>query len=710
VVIGTWVVLALALAPLQPKLQTIASDESETFLTRGADSTEAARLLDRFPEGEDSAAVIAYVAPPGRSVYELTPEIGVDTDEICAADDRLPALKGMSSTGGIACGEIGHVLGPENGPSMFSADEPQSMALSVVINSRDDTESVAKDVETIRSLLPGPDGSPLRTFVTGEAGFEADRSAAVEGLDGTLLAITGVLVLVLMLLTYRSPLIAVLMLGVVAIAYLIATGAVYGLVQADLTTVSGQSTAILIVLMFGSGTDYCLLIVSRFRDELRHSSDVEAAMQRAATHTGPAIFASGAIVVAAMLVLSLADFNATREMGPLLALGIVVMVGCGITLLPALLAAFGRRAFWPAIPRQEPEPDRVSPGWARVADLVRRRPAMLVGVSVAFLALGALGNLSGRGHLDLSEQYRDPPESAQGQALIRDRFDQPGRVGPVQVVAESEVALQVKDALAVTPGVAMSNTDSQSDDGRYVSAEVLLDIDPFSSEGLALIPRLREVAEKTAGGHQVAIGGITAESYDNQQALNADAKLIVPLVLGLILLVLIALLRCVVAPLYVIGTVVLSFAFALGASSLVFTHVFGQPDSDPNLTTFAFIFLVALGVDDNIFLMTRIREEHRAGVPTRDAVIAGLHKTGGVITSAGLILAGTFAALMALELEALFQVGFTVSLGLLIDAFLVRIFLVPSIAMLLGERNWWPSNSALDSTKAKAVALSSPDR
>ena len=227
---------------------------------------------------------------------------------------------------------------------------------------------------------------------------------------------------------------------------------------------------------------------------------------------------------------------------------------------------------------------------------------------------------------------------------------------------------------------------------------------------MELIPRLRDVAEKAAGGRLVAVGGITAENYDNEQALSADAKLIVPLVLALILLVLIALLRCIVAPLYVIGTVVLSFAFALGASSLVFTHIFGQPDSDPNLTTFAFIFLVALGVDDNIFLMSRIREEHQAGLATRDAVIAGLQKTGGVITSAGLILAGTFAALMALELEALFQVGFTVCLGLLVDAFLVRTFLVPSLAMLLGERNWWPSNSAFDSTKAKDVALTPADR
>ncbi len=609
-VIGTWIVLAIALAPLQPKLQTIASDESETFFTRGADSTRVDKLLDTFPEGKDSAATIAYVARGNRSIYELTPEVGADAEKLCA-EQRLPELKGVSGPGGIVCGEIGHVLGPENGPSVFSADEPQSMVLSTVINSRDDTESVAKDVETIRSVLPGPNGSPVRTFVTGEAGFEADRSAAVEGLDGTLLAITGLLVLVLMLLTYRSPLIAALMLGVVAIAYLIATGLVYGLVQADLTTVSGQSTAILIVLMFGAGTDYCLLIVSRFRDELRHSSDVEAAMMRAAAHTGPAIFASGAIVVASMLVLSLADFNATREMGPLLALGIVVMMGCGVTLLPALLAAFGRRAFWPAIPLEDTEPRATSVGWQRVSALVRRRPALLVGVSVAVLVLGALGNLEGRGHLDLSEQYRDPPESAQGQALIRDRYDPPGRVGPLQVVADPAVAIEVKDALAQAPGVAVSNTDSQALDGSLISLDVLLKVDPFSTRAMDLIPRLREVARDAGQGKLALIGGITAESYDNEKALSADAKLIVPLVLLLILLVLIALLRCVVAPLYVIGTVVLSFAFALGASSLVFTHVFGQPDSDPNLTTFAFIFLVALGVDDNIFLMSR----HPRGAP-----------------------------------------------------------------------------------------------
>ena len=382
VVIAVWVVLALVLAPLQPKLQTIASDESQTFFARGADSTRVDRLLDsRFPEGKDATAVIAYVSTDGQSIHAHTPAIAAIGEQLCAAAEELPDLKAVDAPKGPVCGDSGHDAAPSNVPLALSADEPTTMMLLSVTNRGDDTESIASDVAAIRSFLPGPEGKPFASYVTGMAGFNADRSAAVEGLDGTLLAITGVLVIVLMLLTYRSPLIAVLMFGVVAVAYLIATGAVYGLVQADVTTVSGQSTAILIVLMFGAGTDYCLLIVSRFRDELRRGGEVEVAMARAAERTGPAIFASGGIVVAAMLVLSLADFNATREMGPLLALGIVVMMACGLTLLPALLAAFGRRAFWPAIPHAEPDcaadrrggldTDRPSgpatPGAARVA-------------------------------------------------------------------------------------------------------------------------------------------------------------------------------------------------------------------------------------------------------------------------------------------------------------------------------------------------------
>src|SRR4051794_9613694 len=252
IVIAAWVVLGLALAPLQPRLQTIASDESETFFTRGADSTRVDRLLDtRFPEGKDATAVIAYAAG---NIQEHAAAIGEDTDALCATE-TLPALKGVGSPNGAVCGDLGHVLAPQSGPSAFSADDPPTMVLLSVVNGRDDTESVARDVQEIRKLLPGPDASPLRSYVTGQAGFDADRSAAVEGLDGTLLAITGALVLLLMLWTYRSTLIAALMLAVVAVAYVIACGIIYALVRAGVTTVSGQSTAILIVLMFGAGTD-----------------------------------------------------------------------------------------------------------------------------------------------------------------------------------------------------------------------------------------------------------------------------------------------------------------------------------------------------------------------------------------------------------------------------------------------------------------------
>src|SRR4051794_24463493 len=620
-VIGAWVLLAVALGGLQPKLQHKAADESKTFRARSAESTKVHDLLDaRFVEGRHSTAVVAFVARTGTIAGQQV-EIGRRLSMICDGG-KLPDLTGVGIPEGVACGDVGHALGPQRGPSPFSSDPRESMLLTPVINAHDDTDSMVRDVAGLRSLLPGPNGSPLQSFVTGQAGFDADRATAVEGIDGTLLAITMALVLVLMLMIYRSPTIAAVMLGVVAMAYLIATGLVYGLVEAGATTVSGQSAAILIVLMFGAGTDYALLIVSRYRDELPKTDDPRTALLRSCERTAPAILASGGIVVAAMLVLALADFNATREMGPILALGIVVMMAAVLTLLPAALAALGQRAFWPGVPRAEEEA-RGARAWSRTAGVVARRPVLLASVSAGVLMLGALGNLEGRGFLDLTEQYRDPPESVAGQQLIRERYPA-GRAAPLDVVTSPAAAIPVRDALAAAPGVSRADLDSLSRDGKLISSQVLLKIDPFGTRAMDLIPRLRAIARTAApSGAMVLVGGVTAEQHDNVEALSRDAKLIVPLVLLLILVVLIVLLRCVVAPLYVIGTVVLSFAFALGASSFVFTHVFGQPDSDPNLALFAFIFLVALGVDDNIFLMTRVREERARGLSTREAVSPG---------------------------------------------------------------------------------------
>jgi RND superfamily putative drug exporter len=689
-VIGAWLVLALAATPLQSKLQERAADESDTFLVRGSDSAAAKRLIDaRFRSGSEMAAVIAYFRDTGITAADRE-RMKADAMRLCRSR-AIPSLTRIGTPDLLACGQTDPLdLSP--GRSLLLSGDG-SIALSSVLTSDDSTPTAEAAVEAIRAVVPPPagDATGLRAYVTGEAGFEADRSAAVEGIDETLLLVTVAVLLVLLLAIYRSPLVALVPLLVVGLADVVAAGVTYGFVAAGATTISGQTSAILIVLMFGAGTDYCLLIVARYRDELRRTADVHEAMTGAAERTGPAILSAGAIVVVAMLALALADFNATREMGPILALGVAVMVAAGLTLLPAILAALGRRSFWPAVPRPAPEPAPASGLWSSVARFVGRRPALTAAAVAAVLLAGALGNLGGREPLDFSEAFRDPPESVAGQQLIRDRFI-PGRAAPVQVVTDFGSSGAVTSALSQgneTP-VEEMYLMARSVDSRLALSDAYLGIDPFSDAATDAVPELRRTARAAVPGERVLLGGEVAEAYDTDRALARDTWLIVPVTLGLILVILAVLLRAVVMPLYVVGTVILSFGFALGASSLVFTHLLGQPASDPSLPLFAFVFLVALGVDYNVFLLARIREERERGA-TAEAVKAALARTGGVITSAGLVLAATFGVLMALEIEALFQVGFVVALGLLADTFLVRALLVPAIAILLGERNWWPS-------------------
>jgi hypothetical protein len=393
-----------------------------------------------------------------------------------------------------------------------------------------------------------------------------------------------------------------------------------------------------------------------------------------------------------MLVLGLADFRATRGMGPVLAIGVAVTVLAALTLLPAALLATGRR----------PPPPRAGI-WGRVGELVRARPAAVTAVTLAILLVGALGNLGGRGTLDFVENFRDEPGSARGQQLIADAFS-PGRAAPLSLVADINVAPAVGGALEASDVVEDTTQVNQSADGKLMLIDVTPAVSPLSDEAADAVPGLREIARKAAGGREALLGGLAAETHDSREAQRADARKIVPLTLLLVLLIVVVLVRALVAPLYLVATVVLSYAFALGAASLIFTHLFGQPDSDPGLPLFAFIFLVALGVDYNIFLISRIREAYEPG-RTRDAVVTGLERTGGVITSAGLILAGTFASLMSLPVVGLVQIGFTIALGLLVDTFLIRIFLVPAIAMLLGERNWWPGRWAALVVAVAGLAL-----
>jgi putative drug exporter of the RND superfamily len=665
-VIGAWALVAAALVPLQPKLADLASNENEAFLARSAESTRANDLLDeRFDLGREVTAIVAYHRQGGLTEAD-NERISAEARSLC--DSRaIPDLKAVVTAYGMACGESAGGLAPETAPAPVSADG--STTLVTVETTNEETAQVVSDVQTLRALVPDPETGGLSAYVTGPAAFTADASAAFEGIDQLLLAITMALVLVALLVTYRSPVLAVLPLFVVGVAYVIAAAIVYALAQAGAVQVTGQATAILIVLMFGAGTDYCLLLVSRFR-EVRDAGE-------AARRTAPTILAAGATVVAAMLVLGVADVRATRGMGPVLAIGIAVMVLAGMTLLPALLSVTGPRGAHGNRTRL----------WARVGALVRARPAAVTTVALAILAAGALGNLAHAGTLDFTEAFRERPESVRALALIQDEFG-PGRAAPIDLVVAASRAPDVITALDGEPAVLESTMVSLSRDERLMLVSVELKADPFSDVATAQIPRLRELARDAAAGGDVLLGGVTAEAFDSRRAQAADAALVAPLTLGIILLIVVALVRAIVAPLYLVGTVVLSYGFALGVASLAFGEL------DPGLPLFAFIFLVALGVDYNIFLMARIREE-RARMPTRPAVIEGLKGTGGVITSAGLILAGTFAVLMAVPVEGIAQMGFTIGLGVLVDAFLVRTFLVPGIAVLLGERNWWPRGVAL---------------
>lgn len=674
VILTAWVVLALGLAPLQGALQRAAADESDAFVAASAESTRASQLIEqRFGEGTEVNTVIAYSRSGGLTAEDRT-RIEADAQAICAPG-RLSGVVRVITPYGLGCGSLENSVSPSS-PAVGPVTPEGDVALVTVQTKDDRTQVVESDVAAIRAIVPAD------AVVTGETAFAADLSAAFEGIDETLLAITGALILALLLIVYRSPVAAAVPLAIVSLAYLVAAGVIYGLTDAGVIDVTGQATAILIVLMFGAGTDYCLLVVARFKEELGRGSEPQAALTAATRRSAPAILTAGGIVVAAMLVLTLADYRATATMGPVLAVGTAITVAAGLTLLPAMLAILGRRAFWPGRPGGQ---GRV---WASVGGLVRVRPGATILVVGAVLVAGALGALQDRPPLSFAESFRDAPESVTAQELIADRY-KPGMLGPAEAVVASADSGIVVEELSRTPGVLSAYATAISRDQKLTLIEIIPTTDPFTEAGQNAVPALRDALHGMAKTQPPVLGGAAAEAYDARIALADDAKLIVPLVLVLVLAIVAVMVRAFVAPLYLVATVVLSYAFALGASSLLFTHVLGQPASDPALPTFAFVFLVALGVDYNVFLISRIREE-RAHREARDAVISGLERSGGVITSAGLILAGTFLALVAVDMVSLAQVGFVVAFGLLVDTFLVRCLLVPAIAVKLGDRSWWP--------------------
>jgi RND superfamily putative drug exporter len=684
-VVLVWVALAAVFAAVGSKLTDVTDDRTQSFLPSEAESTEVLRTVNReFPGGQTRGGLIVYEREGG-----LTAE---DRAKIVADAEAAATSPDIEL--------VGKPLVPFQGAPPESVSEDESLAYTTVAVP-DDNKRLSDWGKELRAITDESGPAGLKVYVTGDLGFSTDFEEVFGSVDSRLLIATVLLVLVLLGAIYRAPLIVLIPLVVVGLAYMVTTGLVYLFAEAG-NTVSQQSTSILVVLLFGVGTDYCLLLVSRYREELRHLEDKHAAMQRALERAGPAIVASGMTVAIALLVLLVADSQSTKSLGPVAAIGVACALLAGVTLLPALLTIAGRAGFWPRreIVRYDPNHEYTErrSTWRRFGDGVVGRPALAFGVTALLMLAGALGILAYKEDYSTTGFFKKKTETVDGFRAIQGAFPD-GALSPTTVlvskdggpVTEADVAA-VQDRLDGAPKLAEVSDAQFSPDRSHARFAVVFKDDPLTDTALARVPDLRERVS-SAPGLTVLVGNGSATSYDYNQATERDLTLIVPLALAVIAVILGLLLRAIVAPIVLILTVILSFLATLGLSLLFIRYVVGDAGVDNSLPTYAFIFLVALGTDYTIFLMSRVREEARQH-GTRQGVLIALGATGPVITSAGLILAGTFTVLMTLPVTFAFNIGFVVALGILLDTFVVRTIMVPALVELIGDRIWWPSTAS----------------
>ena len=666
IVAGFWLVVFLGLnaANIFEKFADAEQNRAIDYLPEKAESVKLLHEVEDFPSGERFSAVVVYRRDGG-----LTPR-----DRATIRLDRA---------------ELTRVATAGRPPRPVISSDGTTALNFVPFQTTGEGDIVTRDVDGVREAVRGaPPG--LQVEITGAAGFAADAIDVFESINGTLLAATAGLVFVLLILIYRSPIFWLIPFLSVLVAEVTSRGVGYLLSELG-TTVTGQSSAILTVLVFGAGTDYALLIVARYREELRHQEDNHVAVATAMRTAGPAIVASAGTVIAGLLCLSLAEVNGTAGLALIGATGIGIAMLVMTTLLPALLAIVGRRAFWPFVPRLGSEgADATHGAWRRIAERVAWYPRRVWVGSIAALVVMSLGLVYFNTDLTTGNQFRDEESSTRGQDLVAQAFPAGANVPNTVIVPDPGRTGAVRAALERRPEVAsLGQVETGPPGARF---DLTLRADPYSTEAFDQIPDLRRVA-KQAGGDEVLVGGSTAEERDLRESAERDTKLIVPLVLLVVFLVLALLLRAIVLPILLVGTVVLSFLAALGVGAFLFEFVFDFPGSDPSLPLWAFVFLVALGIDYNIFLMARVREEAmRHG--TRPGMIRGLAVTGGVITSAGIVLAGTFSVLGSLPLVFLTELGFVIAFGVLLDTFLVRSVLVPALVFDIGPTVWLPSTLA----------------
>ena len=713
-VLLVWLGLAAFFAPLSAKINAIKVDSSTSLLPASSEAGQVAETLKQRFDGGDRPATVMLYRRPGGLTSEDKAKILEDAGE--AAEVPLAGMPIPAFQPGPADGQLAAT------PQFVSADGATAFTLVPLATGK--SEEVAESVEELREIGGGTPG--LEFHLTGAPAILNDINTAVESADIALVVATVLLVLGLLLAIYRSPILAFIPLFVVIVSYIIASGIIYLAAEQGLK-VDSTGTSLLLILMFGAGTDYCLLLVARYRDDLHVIQDQKQALRTAMPLAVPAILASGVTVAAALLTLLASQLGTNQTLGPVTAIGVAVVLLASVTLLPVLLGLFGRKGFWPARKQAEYQPHRYAPRpavrglpepededvdyshpatraalgvWTRVGVRVLRRPGPALAAGLLLLAACAFGSLAYKPDVNPVKEFRTSPDSKVGIDLFRANFPK-GAVNPSTVLVERENA-PVTDAdvqgvvtkLQGAPGIAavMPAPDPRSKDGRIARLALLFEDDPFLPATLEGVDEVRATVAQPGEGLKVSIGDGAARFRDHQDAANRDLLVIAPLVLFVIFIVLVILLRAIVAPIFLLATVVLSFLGTFGISTLIFTLFFGRDTIDPLLPILAFIFLVALGVDYNIFLMDRIR--HDAGKHgTRRGTLKGLVATGPVITSAGLILAGTFVVLATLPVWLLFQIGFTVALGVLIDTFLVRTVIVPAITAMLDDRSWWPSTA-----------------
>lgn len=669
VVLVVWVLLMMVGGSLAAKIGSVQNNDQQTWLPANAQSTRALKVAEQhFADKNLSTAVVVYARSGG-----LTP---ADLGKVNGDRNSMTAQR-------VGAGAI---------PSVVVSTDRKAAYITIGLRTSESDNKVLGDgVARVRDLARNGTPGGLDVKVAGQAGNVGDYIDVYSGMDTALLGVTLAIVALLLLITYRSPILWLIPLLSVGLASQVASAVVYLLARHAGLLVNGQSAYVLTVLALGVGTDYALLLISRYREELHRHEDRHAAMAYALRRCLPAITASAATVTIATLCLAFGSMNSTRGLGPVVAIGVVVVFLAMASLLPAFLVILGRWAFWPFIPRHTSEYDTTAEtgrgGWARVSRLVGRAPrAIWIGTALVLVAL-ALGTTSLATGQTQAEQFTKKVDSVAGQQLLAQHFPA-GSSAPADVYVPNTGAAGALAAVHGVPGVTSATATASTGGWTHITA--VLSSGPDTAAARRTVVRMRTALAGRSDASGALVGGQSAVALDTSDAQGREEKLLIPLILAVVLVMLIALLRALVAPVVLLLSVVLSYAAAVGAAALLF-HALGHPRIDRGLLLFGFVFLVALGIDYTIFLMTRAREEVQR-IGHRSGMLTGLSTTGGVITSAGLVLAATFGVLAVIPTVSSLQQGLLVAVGVLLDTFLVRSLLVPALALEIGPRIWRPGH------------------